>query len=211
MYRQLDFLLAVTGVVSSVNAAGSASASSVLPTSTTTKTVYNSVPATSYAFRPGNPPSPSASVDNTESPVKDAVSTVLTTVFITTTPPATTTTIYPCADPLPSPGPAYGQYTSPSNLNLVNDLRQGDQGQNATDCCNTCFFEVENCVQAFYHEVEGCVVSQATNLTSASGEGVTNSCPAGTFNGLAYGADINPQPRTPGTIMGPCGQDYHNN
>lgn len=132
------------------------------------------------------------------------------TVTITTSPPAITSTVYPCADPLPSPGPAYGKYSSPHNLTLVNNLHQGTDGANATDCCNACYFEIENCIQAFYYNVEGCVVAQATNLTSGTGEGVSDVCTVGTFDGLVYGPDTTPVFPSTGTITGPCGQKYEN-
>ncbi|KAH8811072.1 hypothetical protein F5884DRAFT_854434 [Xylogone sp. PMI_703] len=209
MLRSVGFLFGIAGVVSAQYAALNATN---LSTITITSTVYNGIPATSYVFLPGNSPTPSASLDNVDLlPNKEVLSTILSTVFITTTPPATTTTIYPCADPLPSPGPAYGLHSTPADLHLVNDLHQGTQGQNATACCHTCFFEIENCIQAWFYNVEGCVVSQASNLTSASGEGVTSSCPAGTFRGLTYGPDNATQIfGSTGDIAGPCGQSYTN-
>ncbi|RQM04823.1 hypothetical protein DH86_00004142, partial [Scytalidium sp. 3C] len=141
--------------------------------STVTSTVYTGVASTSYVFRPGNPP-PSGNLSVASTSTTAAPSALLaSTVTITTSPPAITSTVYPCADPLPSPGPAYGKYSSPHNLTLVNNLHQGTDGANATDCCNACYFEIENCIQAFYYNVEGCVVAQATNLTSGTGEGVS--------------------------------------
>jgi hypothetical protein len=53
-------------------------------------------------------------------------------------------------------------------------------------------------------------VSQATDLGSATGQGVTGNCPAGTFGGLSYGPDVNPAFRSTGNIAGPCGVSYLN-
>lgn len=145
------------------------------------------------------------------------VATITTTITETTTTtktpqPTIYTTVYPCAAPLPSPGPAYGDYADSNPLGLQNGLFYLDtpEGNNATSCCNICFFGVANCIQAYWYSYEGCVVSQATNLDSASGEGVSTSCPAGTFDGLSYGPDLKPAFRSTGNIVGPCGRSYTN-
>ncbi|MCJ1394520.1 hypothetical protein MMC18_007399, partial [Xylographa bjoerkii] len=125
---------------------------------------------------------------------------------------ATTVTQYPCADPLPSPGPAYGKYQDSNDLGLANSLYYSTtpQGTSAQACCNTCFFEIPNCVQAYWYFYEGCVVSQATNLETASGLSESTVCPAGTFEGLSYVPDYDPAFRSSGDIAGPCGQSYTN-
>ncbi|KAA6415303.1 MAG: hypothetical protein FRX48_00018 [Lasallia pustulata] len=53
-----------------------------------------------------------------------ATYTTITIALATTTvsPAPITQTIYPCADPLPSPGPAYGDHTDSSDLGLSNSL-----------------------------------------------------------------------------------------
>ncbi|KAL8733208.1 MAG: hypothetical protein Q9166_002225 [cf. Caloplaca sp. 2 TL-2023] len=121
-------------------------------------------------------------------------------------------TVYPCAAPLPSPGPAYGDSYSPNSLGLQNNLYylNTPQGSSASACCNTCFFEVPNCIQAYFYFYQGCVVSQATDLSSGSGQGISATCPVGTFNGLSYGPDVIPAFRSTGDIAGPCGQKYTN-
>jgi hypothetical protein len=53
-------------------------------------------------------------------------------------------------------------------------------------------------------------VSQATDLSSGSGKGVTPNCPAGVFAGLSYGPDVKPAFRSTGNIAGPCGEAYMN-
>ena len=53
-------------------------------------------------------------------------------------------------------------------------------------------------------------MSQATDLGSASGQGNSTLCPAGTFNELTYGPDVNPVFRSTGNFAGPCGQRYTN-
>ena len=126
-----------------------------------------------------------------------------------------TETIYPCATTngaLPSPGPAYGKAENTGSLALSNDLYNltSSEGSNAEACCNTCFFELENCVAAWWYIYEGCVVSQATNLTSATGSGISNSCPAGSFEGLSYVPDFDPPFASTGDIAGPCGTSYTN-
>ena len=125
-------------------------------------------------------------------------------------------TVYPCATApdgsLPSPGPAYGKYQDANKLELSNKLlhRSTPQGASAQACCNACFFEEDNCIQAWWYDYEGCVISQATNLTSASGHGLNPRCPAGTFNGLTYIPDFEPPFRSTGDIAGSCGVDYSN-
>ncbi|KAF7513714.1 hypothetical protein GJ744_007765 [Endocarpon pusillum] len=132
----------------------------------------------------------------TTQPVSTSVATIISTTTVTTTiPPAAaavlTKTVYPCATVqssggtvLPSPGPAYQRSnylaapaTPPPGLangtsNSIYYLRE-PQGASALSCCNTCFFEVEYCVQAFWYSYQGCVVMQATDYSgSGAGAGV---------------------------------------
>lgn len=65
-------------------------------------------------------------------------------------------------------------------------------------------------MQAYYYSYEGCVVSQATNISSADGTDVSSVCPAGVFEGLTYGPDISPAFKSTGNIAGPCGVAYAN-
>jgi hypothetical protein len=83
------------------------------------------------------------------------------------------------------------------------------EGGSALACCNACFFDIPNCVQAYFYSYEGCVVTTATDLTSASGLGVSNSCPNGLFTGLTYAPDTMPAFRSTGNFAGPCGMTYN--
>ncbi|MCJ1282971.1 hypothetical protein MMC26_002298 [Xylographa opegraphella] len=146
-------------------------------------------------------------------PTVTQIATATSVATVSVPAPPVVSTVYPCADPLPSPGPAYGDYSDNNDLGLQNSLYylNTPEGASASACCNACLFEVPNCIQAYFYFYEGCVVSQATNLGSASGSGVSSSCPAGTFNGLSYGPDVDPAFRSTGNIIGPCGQAYTNN
>ncbi|KAL8637284.1 MAG: hypothetical protein Q9228_005426 [Teloschistes exilis] len=143
-----------------------------------------------------------------------ATATVTATTTATVAAPPVYMTIYPCADPFPTltPNLPFGDYVSPTDLGLQNgrfftDTPQGSSGQ---ACCNACFFEIENCINAYYYSYQGCVYSQATNLTSASGQGKDATCPAGYFKDLTYVPDTKPAFRSQGNIAGPCGQTYNN-
>ncbi|KAG6999514.1 mannan endo-1,4-beta-mannosidase B [Physcia stellaris] len=167
-----------------------------------------------------NVPVPTTTVvqnSTTQAPETTTAATTTTTITQTTTTtqtpqPTIYTTIYPCAAPLPSPGPAYGDYASSTNLSLQNTLfyLNTPQGNSASSCCNTCFFGVANCIQAYWYFYEGCVVSQAMDLGSATGLGNSTSCPAGAFGGSSYGPDVNPAFRSTGNFVGPCGERYAN-
>ncbi|MCJ1380669.1 hypothetical protein MMC17_003777 [Xylographa soralifera] len=116
--------------------------------------------------------------------------------------PPTLSTVYPCAAPLPSPGPTYGDYADSNDLGLQNSLFYLITPQNpsasASECCKVCLFGFPNCVRAYYFDDGGCLVTQAANLASGSGMGISTSCPAGTFNGLSYGPDVDPTSGSPG-------------
>jgi hypothetical protein len=159
-------------------------------------------------------------VENKRAKEKRGHPTVTSTVteFTTVEAAASTSTLYPCASPFPSLTPTlpYGDATLPSNFSTENTLfyvSSTTEGASAQACCNACFFELANCIQAYWYSYEGCVVSLATNSSlagSASGEQVSTACPAGIFNGLTYEQDTNPAFRSTGNIAGPCGQTYNN-
>ncbi|KAI4200311.1 MAG: hypothetical protein LQ350_004059 [Teloschistes chrysophthalmus] len=149
-------------------------------------------------------------------PTRTTTATATVTATTTTTVAASPVYItkYPCADPFPTRIPTlpFGDATSPTDLGLQNGRFFTDtpQGQSGQACCNACFFELENCINAYYYSYQGCVYSQATNLTNASGQGVDATCPAGYFKGLTYVPDTKYDFRSQGTLAGPCGQTYNN-
>ncbi|KAF3039621.1 hypothetical protein E8E11_004231 [Didymella keratinophila] len=116
---------------------------------------------------------------------KTATSTVTSQTATTITPLSTSTatktvadktiTLYPCATPLPTMIPTipYGDVESPTNLNIANlryDLST-PEGASAEGCCNTCYFGLTNCIQAFWYSYQGCVLQQA----GAQGSGMSTS------------------------------------
>lgn len=203
---KLNTALTYGGIfTSALSAPGAASYSTVL--TTTTSTVTTGSASTAYTFLSGNPPS--------STPFLTVTSTI--TEFTTVAAPATTSTLYPCASPFPSLTPTlpYGDATLPSDITTENSLfyvSSTTEGASAQACCNACFFELANCIQAYWYSYEGCVVSLATNSSlagSASGKQVSTACPAGIFNGLTYEQDTDPAFRSTGNIAGPCGQTYN--
>jgi hypothetical protein len=117
-----------------------------------------------------------------------------------------------CATPLPTSIPTipYGDAQSPTDLNVENqryDLST-PEGASAEACCNTCYFGITNCIQAYWYFYEGCVVQQAG--AQGSGAGISNSCPSGLFAGLMYVPDNSPAFRSTGDFAGPCGVQYNN-
>ncbi|KUL82473.1 hypothetical protein ZTR_10203 [Talaromyces verruculosus] len=222
---KLNTVLAFSGIfASALSAPGAAFTSTVL--TTTTSTVTTGSVSTAYTFLSGNPPSstPSptaaAAAENKRAEEHGSHPTVTSTVSELTTiaAPTTTNTLYPCASPFPSLTPTlpYGDATLPSNFSteiILFYVSSTTEGASAQACCNACFFELANCIQAYWYSYEGCVVSLATNSSlagSASGEQVSTACPAGIFNGLTYEQDTNPAFRSTGNIAGPCGQTYNN-
>lgn len=127
-----------------------------------------------------------------------------------------TSIVYPCATPLTTdtPGLPYGDARMANNGSLPyvdgNDLYglETSQGSSLQSCCNACFFELENCLEAYWYSYEGCVVMSADpaqfNGTGAS----TSTCPQGEIVGLEYDMDNSPAFRSTGNIAGPCGQSY---
>ncbi|RAO68123.1 uncharacterized protein BHQ10_004135 [Talaromyces amestolkiae] len=220
---KLNTVLAWSGIfASALSAPGAAFSSTVL--TTTTSTVTTGSASTAYTFLSGNPPSSTPSPTAAAAKHKRAEEhkghpTVTSTIteFTTIAAPATTSTLYPCASPFPSLTPTlpYGDATLPSNFTTENSLfyvSSTTEGASAQACCNACFFELANCIQAYWYSYEGCVVSLATNSSlagSASGEQVSTACPAGIFNGLTYEQDTDPAFRSTGNIVGPCGQTYN--
>ena len=81
-------------------------------------------------------------------------------------------------------------------------------GATLEGCCNLCYFNVTNCIQAYYYFYEGCVIQQGTNVNGTA-RGISDSCPSGQITGLTYGNDTNPPFRSTGSIAGPCGQIYN--
>ncbi|KAH6642081.1 hypothetical protein C7974DRAFT_94827 [Boeremia exigua] len=153
-----------------------------------------------------------------------ATSTATITETIASTPLATSTTtstetssdriitLYPCATPLPTliSTLPYGDAVSSNDLGIQNtrfDLNDA-RGASAEACCNTCYFGIPNCIQAFFYSYQGCVVQQAFN--QGSGVGVSVSCPSGLFSGLTYTLDTSPAFRSTGDFAGPCGVQYNN-
>ncbi|KAL8849158.1 MAG: hypothetical protein Q9221_005835 [Calogaya cf. arnoldii] len=133
--------------------------------------------------------------------------------------PTVTKTVYPCATPVPGVGFAnkvqtvpYGlAYPYPSSVPETDNQRFDLSSKGATleGCCNICYFDIPNCLQAFYYEYQGCVVQQPTEIIG-TGPGVSTVCPNGQIAGLTYNRDTNPPFRSTGNIAGPCGQTYNN-
>lgn len=140
------------------------------------------------------------------------VATVATTTF-TTTPAVVSKTYFPCATSIPTLTPQlpYGLSNGVGVSSGGNNLYSLDtpQGASAEACCNTCYFELPYCIQAYWYFYEGCVINQASTVTG-SGEGVSTVCPQGTVEGLAYSNDTNAAFRSTGDFAGPCGQTYDN-
>ena len=203
-------------------------------TATVTTTLTPTLMSTKVVYLPGDAPSINVrradnDVAHGQSPafVSNAcscldlnhyTSTETATVHVTSTVMAdqVASTIYPCATrnggALPSPGPAYGKAQGTSDLGLQNSLYDlsSPEGASAVACCNTCFFEIQNCVQAWWYFYERCVVSQATNFVEVTDSGISSVCPGGTFADLTYVPDYDPEFQSTGDIAGPCGVQYTN-
>ncbi|KAI1378144.1 hypothetical protein F4677DRAFT_458818 [Hypoxylon crocopeplum] len=184
-------------------------------TVTTTITTTTTVGATTYyKFSSGSPPSTTSLAEQTTTATPEDTTTVTVTSTATETIPAVSETVYPCANMVDNQGPAYGDAHPATSLAQQNTLYTlsdaSGWGESAESCCNACYFGVANCVQAYWYFYEGCVVSVATDLSPGTGDNASTSCPAGTFDGLAYGPDVNPAFHSTGNIAGPCGQSYTN-
>ena len=82
------------------------------------------------------------------------------------------------------------------------------QGGTLSGCCNACYFELENCLQAWWYSYEGCVVMTA-DPTKFNGTGAaTSTCPQGKITGLEYERDTSASFRSDGDFAGPCGETY---
>jgi len=98
--------------------------------------------------------------------VTATTSCITSTSTTTITADVETTTVYPCATPLKTKTSTIpyglrtgGQYkTSGNNLFSLSTT----EGATLEGCCNACFFELENCIQAFWYFYEGCVVMQVS-------------------------------------------------
>ncbi|KAF6218114.1 hypothetical protein HO133_006072 [Letharia lupina] len=153
-------------------------------------------------------PTPTSTVTK----VSSSTVVTVTTATITTTPAVVSKTYYPCATPLPTLTPQlpYGLSNGVGESNTEGNNLYGidtPQGASAEACCNTCYFEIPYCIQAYWYFYEGCVVDQATTVTG-SGDGISTVCPQGTVEGLTYSNDTNPAFRSTGDFAGPCGQTY---
>ncbi|KAL8833438.1 MAG: hypothetical protein Q9176_007978 [Flavoplaca citrina] len=162
----------------------------------------------------------SSACDCLNLPTPVATSTSVSVETLTTTvQPTVTKTVYPCATPVPGEGYAnkvqtvpYGlAYPYPSSVPGTDNQRFDLTTNGATleGCCNICYFEIPNCLQAFYYSYQGCVVQQPTEIIG-TGPGVSSVCPNGQIAGLTYNRDTNPPFRSTGNIAGPCGQTYNN-
>ncbi|KAI4120363.1 MAG: hypothetical protein LQ338_007072 [Usnochroma carphineum] len=141
--------------------------------------------------------------------------TTTSTKKVTTKGPASTVTktVYPCATPIPSltPNVPYGLSSGSPNIvgGVGNSLYgSGTSGTTLEGCCNLCYFEVPNCVQAYWYFYQGCVINAVT--VNSTGPGISNICPNGQIPGLTYSPGSNPPFRSTGDIAGPCGQTYNN-
>ncbi|KAI2631520.1 hypothetical protein GGS26DRAFT_591392 [Hypomontagnella submonticulosa] len=149
-------------------------------------------------------------------PVTTTVISETTSVVVTSTATESVatvmTSVYPCANMIDNLGPAYGDANATNSLAQQNTLYplSDSRGTSAQSCCETCYFNATNCVQAWWYFYEGCVVSVATNLTAGTGSNESPACPRGTFSGLTYGPDKDPAFRSTGNIAGPCGEGYTN-
>lgn len=123
-----------------------------------------------------------------------------------------------CATPVPGEGGnkvqtvPYGlAYPYPSSVPGTSNQRfdLSTKGGTLEGCCNICYFDIPNCLQAFYYSYQGCVVQQPTEIVG-TGPGVSSVCPNGQIAGLTYNRDTNPPFRSTGNIAGPCGQTYNN-
>ena len=116
-----------------------------------------------------------------------------------------------CQTPIPSliPTIPYGVANQGGVVSSVQTLYGSNSPYDSLEgCCNACFFDIPNCIQAFYYFYEGCVVEQATTV-NGTGVGISNTCPSGQIEGLTYSADTNPPFRSTGSIAGACGMTYN--
>ncbi|KAI4239596.1 MAG: hypothetical protein LQ349_000270 [Xanthoria aureola] len=154
---------------------------------------------------------------NLPTPVSTTTKVSVQTTIITVR-PTVTKTVYPCATPVPGEGAnkvqtvPYGlAYPYPSSVPGTSNQRfdLSTKGGTLEGCCNICYFDIPNCLQAFYYSYQGCVVQQPTEIVG-TGPGVSSVCPNGQIAGLTYNRDTNPPFRSTGNIAGPCGQTYNN-
>jgi len=148
---------------------------------------------------------------NVGRPNSTSTLTVTSTRTTTVSAATTTETVYPCSNP----DILYGTASSSPNIAGTQNNRYGldtEQGADVQGCCNTCLFDIENCVQAWWYFYQGCVVQQAVNVTETKVKGKvqgrSEQCPQGTIGGLEYGNNTNPAFRSTGNIVGPCGSAY---
>ena len=104
----------------------------------------------------------------------------------------------------------YGESNSPGVESVGNIIEgQGTKGTTPEGCCNLCFFELPNCIQAPLYDYQGCVVQQADTPTT-TGEGMSNVCSNGKISGLTYDFDMTPLFRSTANIAGPSDTNHTN-
>ncbi|KAL8816342.1 MAG: hypothetical protein Q9223_004625 [Gallowayella weberi] len=151
---------------------------------------------------------------NLPTPVSKTTTTSVKTTTLKVPAPTVTKTVYPCATPVPTliPTVPFGKANQPPSIpgNGQNTLYgAGTKGETIEGCCNLCYFEVPNCINAFFYGYQGCVVQQPSEVIG-TGPGVSAVCPNGQIAGLTYSRDTAPPFRSQGDIAGPCGQTYNN-
>ncbi|KAL8803640.1 MAG: hypothetical protein Q9182_003055 [Xanthomendoza sp. 2 TL-2023] len=151
---------------------------------------------------------------NLPTPVSKTTKTSVKTTTTKVPAPTVTKTVYPCATPVPTliPTVPFGKANQPPSIpgNGQNTLYgAGTKGETIEGCCNLCYFEVPNCINAFFYGYQGCVVQQPSEVIG-TGPGVSAVCPNGQIAGLTYSRDTAPPFRSQGDIAGPCGQTYNN-
>ncbi|KAL9007384.1 MAG: hypothetical protein Q9173_007332, partial [Seirophora scorigena] len=117
-----------------------------------------------------------------------------------------------CATPVPTliPTVPFGKANFAGVGDFDNQLYgSGTKGATLDGCCNLCYFELQNCINAYFYGYQGCVVSRPVN-PAGTGVGVSGVCPVGRFAGLTYARDTAPPFRSQGVIAGPCGEVYDN-
>ncbi|MCJ1308988.1 hypothetical protein MMC25_002643 [Agyrium rufum] len=116
--------------------------------------------------------------------------------------PYVTESVYPCADNFTLFGSV--NTTSPDIVSSENNLFYN--ASSLADCCAECFFETQYCTAAYAYPY-GCVLTLNTVVGDFPGADAT--CPQGKLPGESYEPQNYRDPRTPGTLAGPCGTVYN--
>ncbi|KAL8677472.1 MAG: hypothetical protein Q9186_006113 [Xanthomendoza sp. 1 TL-2023] len=149
---------------------------------------------------------------NLPTPVSKTTKTSVKTTTINVPAPTVTKTVYPTPVPTLIPTVPFGKANQPPSIpgNGQNSLYgAGTKGETIEGCCNLCYFEIPNCINAFFYGYQGCVVQQPSEVIG-TGPGISAVCPNGQIAGLTYSRDTAPPFRSQGDIAGPCGQTYNN-